>query len=43
MQRAQRVRELGRGVALPADRLITTSASTGLGVAELWSVLGAAF
>jgi GTP-binding protein len=41
MQRARRVRELGRGVALPADRLITTSAATGLGVAELWSALGA--
>lgn len=39
MQRARRVRELGRVVALPADRLITTSAETGLGIAELWRAL----
>lgn len=39
MQRARRVRELGRLVALPADRLITTSAVKGLGVAELWRAL----
>jgi GTP-binding protein len=39
MQRARRVRELGRLVALPADRLITTSAVKGFGVAELWRAL----
>jgi GTP-binding protein len=39
MQRARRVRELGREIPLPADRLITTSAQTGLGVAELWRAL----
>jgi GTP-binding protein len=39
MQRARRVRELGRLVALPAHRLVTTSATKGLGVAELWHVL----
>jgi len=41
MQRARRVRELGRGMALAADRLITTSAATGSGVAELWRAIGA--
>jgi GTP-binding protein len=39
MQRARRVRELGHVVALPADRLITTSAVSDLGVAELWRAL----
>jgi GTP-binding protein len=39
MQRARRVRELGRVVALPADRLITTSAMSDMGVAELWRAL----
>ncbi len=39
MQRARRVRELGRLVALPADRLITTSAVMDLGLAELWRAL----
>jgi len=41
MQRARRVRELGRGLALPADRLITTSAARGFGVPELWRAIGA--
>jgi GTP-binding protein len=39
MQRARRVRELGRLIALPADRLITTSAVRDLGIAELWRAL----
>ena len=39
MQRAQRVRELCRVFAQPADRLLTTSAERGVGVSELWSAL----
>jgi len=39
MQRAQRVRALGRETTVPADRLVTTSARLGLGVEELWRAL----
>jgi len=41
MQRARRVTELRRGVALPADRVVTTSAEAGFGVDELWCALAA--
>jgi GTP-binding protein len=39
MRRAERVRALRAQAALPAARLIATSAQTGLGVAELWRAL----
>jgi GTP-binding protein len=41
MQRARRVRELGRALPVPADRVFTTSAEKGLGIAELWEALRA--
>lgn len=39
MQRARRVRELGPTLALPRDRVITTSAETSVGIAELWKAI----
>jgi len=42
MQRARRVRELGRTLPLPADRVIATSAEKGLGIDTLWTALDAA-
>jgi GTP-binding protein len=39
MQRARRVRELGRSLALPADRVVTTSAESSAGIAELWKAI----
>ena len=41
MQRARRVRELGRALPVQADRVFTTSAEKGLGIAELWEALRA--
>ncbi len=39
MQRARRVRELGRGLALPADRVVATSAESNAGIADLWKAI----
>lgn len=39
MQRAKRVREIERALALPAERVLTTSAEKGLGIDELWSAV----
>ena len=41
MQRARRVRELGRTIPLPADRVIATSAEKGLGIDTLWAAIDA--
>jgi len=42
MRRAQRIRELQKAFALPAARVIPTSAQTGAGMEELWRALLAA-
>lgn len=39
MQRARRVRELGHALPVPADRLVTTSATSGLGADALWAAI----
>ncbi len=41
MQRARRMRELERAIPLPADRVIATSAETGLGIDALWDAIDA--
>jgi len=41
MQRAKRVRELERALALPEGRVLTTSAEKSTGIAELWHALAA--
>jgi GTP-binding protein len=41
MQRARRVRELARAIPLPAERVIATSAETGLGIDTLWAAIDA--
>ena len=41
-QRAKRVREIARDLGLPAEAVVPTSASRGLGIAELWGALDAA-
>jgi putative protein kinase ArgK-like GTPase of G3E family len=41
MRRAARVKELKRQFALPAARVLATSAVTKLGVAELWRAIDA--
>ena len=40
-QRAARSREIARGLGLPAERVLTTSAERGLGLPELWRALDA--
>jgi len=40
--RAKRVREIARDLGLPAEAVVPTSASKGLGVAELWRAFDAA-
>jgi len=42
MRRAQRLRELKAQIALPAGRVIATSATSGVGMDELWGALDAA-
>lgn len=39
MRRAQRVRELARAAGLPQERVLATSAETGLGIRELWRAI----
>jgi len=39
MRRAQRVREHKAALGLPAERVLATSATAGLGVAELWRAI----
>ena len=41
MQRAKRIRELGRASTLPAHRIVATSAERGLGIDELWRAIDA--
>ena len=40
-RRRARARELARGLGLPAERVLVTSAERGLGIAELWRALDA--
>jgi GTP-binding protein len=40
-RRAARVRELVKALGLPADRVVATSATSGLGIAELWREIDA--
>lgn len=42
MQRARRLRELAEQASLPAERLLATSATRGLGLRELWRALDVA-
>jgi len=39
MQRAKRVKALSDAAELPASRVVVTSATSGLGVAELWAAI----
>jgi GTP-binding protein len=39
MRRARRVREQQRAIGLPPDRVIATSATTGLGIDDLWRAI----
>lgn len=39
MRRAQRVKVLRQAIGLPADQVIATSATGGLGIAELWRAI----
>jgi GTP-binding protein len=41
MQRAKRARALERALSLPEHRILTTSAETSTGIAELWRALAA--
>jgi len=41
MRRAERVRELASAAGLPRDRVLATSAESGLGIAELWRAIEA--
>jgi len=41
MQRAKRLREIERAFALPAGRVVATSAEKGLGIGELWTAIAA--
>jgi GTP-binding protein len=40
MRRAARIRELGRQIGAPADRVVATSAQTLHGIDELWRAMG---
>jgi len=39
MQRARRVRALGASIGLPADRVVTPSSESGLGIDALWRAI----